>query len=237
MNYYFITGTGSGIGKALAEQLLADENNRIVGISRSCSVKHKNYSHLTIDLSNVPELLAYDFPDLEAAESIVLVNNAGMLGDIKHVGLISVENMVQTMHVNTIAVMVLCNQFLKKYEDFDTEKIIINITSGAASSPYDGWAAYCTSKAAVDMFTRVLAKEQTVKKYPAKVYAIAPGVVDTGMQDAIRTADKDNFSNIEKFINLKNDNKLYSTESVAGKLIYFIQNTNEIPDVVSRIQL
>lgn len=237
MNYYFITGTSSGIGAALVSLLVKDEQNRISGFSRSSDFRHNHFCHQPIDLSKTENFEQISFPSLSAPQKIVLINNAGALGAIAHVGNVSSSDLLQTMNVNTLAAMYLCNEFIKAYQHIEAEKIIVNISSGAALSPYDGWAAYCASKAALDMFTRVVAKEQELKQFPVKTFAIAPGVVDTNMQNQIRQTNAENFSKIDKFLDLKQSGGLYHANDVAGKLIYFIENTNKIKDVVSRIQL
>ena len=55
MKHFFITGTSRGIGKALAETLLENDNNEVTGISRTRSIKHPNYKHITTDLSNLSD--------------------------------------------------------------------------------------------------------------------------------------------------------------------------------------
>ena len=78
MNYYFITGTSKGLGKSLVEILLKDESNFIYGLSRACSLKHERHHHTKIDLSNLDEVLQFNFPELNASDNISLINNAGM---------------------------------------------------------------------------------------------------------------------------------------------------------------
>lgn len=59
---------------------------------------------------------------------------------------------------------------------------LITVGTGAASSPIASWSAYCASKAALLMLTRVIAAE-----YPQiTALSLAPGVVDTVMQRTIR---------------------------------------------------
>ncbi|MGB1248364.1 MAG: SDR family NAD(P)-dependent oxidoreductase, partial [Chitinophagales bacterium] len=139
MNYYFITGTSSGIGKALVENLVKTDSNKIVGYARRKSITHSQYCHQVIDLSDINAVQQLTFPALEKADKIVLINNAGTLGDIKHFGDIDTKDLVQALNVNTTSLAIMTNTFIKEYQDIDCKKIIINISSGAASSPYDGW--------------------------------------------------------------------------------------------------
>lgn len=238
MNYYFITGTSSGIGKALVERLLELENSKIAGYARShVNFNNDNYCHQIIDLSDEKLLNNFSFPAIKEADKIVLINNAGTLGQIAHVGNLSSQDLQKSIVLNVNAPLVLSNLFVKAYQNHSAEKIIVNISSGAASFPYDGWVAYCASKAALDMITNVMNVEQKNKEKPVYVYSIAPGVVDTQMQDQIRATDKSQFSNLDKFIELKTENKLYNVKDVANKLVDFINKKEEISDVFSRIQL
>jgi NAD(P)-dependent dehydrogenase (short-subunit alcohol dehydrogenase family) len=59
---------------------------------------------------------------------------------------------------------------------------IIDVTSGAASIPISGLSAYCASKAALDIFSKCLAREEP----EVTVIAFEPGTVDTGMHAFIR---------------------------------------------------
>ena len=59
---------------------------------------------------------------------------------------------------------------------------LITVGTGAAISPISSWSAYCCSKAALLMLTRVIAQE-----YPDVIaLSLSPGVVDTVMQQTIR---------------------------------------------------
>ncbi len=237
MNYYFITGSSSGIGKAMIAYLIGFTGNKVYGISRSNHLTDDQYTHYTLDLSDKDQLLTFNFPDIKDAKKIVLINNAGTLGDIKYMGNLSNENIYGTIQVNFTASAILCNKFLKSYGSMPIEKVLINITSGAANTPYDGWSTYCSSKAAINMLTEVLAEEQQMQTYPTKCFAIAPGVVDTYMQDTIRKVDKSNFKNIEKFKKLKSEGQLYKASMVAEKIIEFARNPQSIPSTIYRVKL
>jgi benzil reductase ((S)-benzoin forming) len=237
LNYYFITGTSRGIGEALAKELLIDKKNYVLGFSRNQSIEESNYSHKHIDLSNIESITNFDFPNVPNAESICLVNNAGTLGDIKYFGNLSDENLAHTMVTNFVAPIVLSNKFMRKYKDVANRKTIINLGSGASKTAYDGWGAYCASKAGLEMITKVIAKEQDLVNTGFEIYNIAPGVVDTKMQESIRESNPDDFSHLDKFLELKKENGLYQAEDVAVKLVELMQHPELIEELSYRIVL
>ncbi len=63
---------------------------------------------------------------------------------------------------------------------------IVNISSGAAHRPQEGWAAYCAGKAGLAMLTKSVHLEYGAQGI--RVFGLAPGVVDTGMQGQIRAS-------------------------------------------------
>lgn len=244
MNYYYITGTSRGIGKAFAEYLLENLSNKVIGISRQCTIEHPNYNHFYLDLTDVNALADFKF-DLHAhAKKIYLINNAGSLGFIKPVGKLESSIIIKNYTLNLIAPSVLTNTFMNCYETCDAEKVIVNISSGAGKTPIDGWAVYCASKAGIDMFSRVVDEEQKIRdQHPLsaihpgfKIFSIAPGVVDTNMQDEIRSASKDDFSRLENFIEYKAHNQLLEPAIVSRKYFNILENVTKIKEVLSSIK-
>ncbi len=73
---------------------------------------------------------------------------------------------------------------------------VLNLLSGAAVGPMEGWAAYCSTKAGLLMLTRCTDLEGEPEGIRA--FGIAPGVVDTGMQTAIRSARINRVSDIPR---------------------------------------
>ncbi|NDK54649.1 SDR family NAD(P)-dependent oxidoreductase [Pontibacter sp. BT213] len=240
MNYYIITGTSKGIGKALAEELLKDDNNRVIGVCRNSTITHKNYHHQPLDFSDIPAVehnLQKVFMPFNNAEKLVLVNNAGVMGDIGYVGEgMPNERFEFVFDVNVIVPAMLMNTFLKVYQQHPAEKLIVNISSGAGKYPIDGWASYCASKAALDMLSMTIQKEQDMRGSGVKVYALSPGVVDTAMQENIREADAGRFSTVEKFRDYKASNQLAQPETVAHKIIHLMHNTANYSDVIQDVR-
>ena len=236
MNILIITGGSNGIGKAIAQKYTS-ENFTVFSISRSKTVD-VNYQQITADLSNTTEAVnaintVFASVENKSITSITLLNNAGSLGEINTVGNLDSEKIKQTIQLNTTTPLVLSNEFIKFTKQLNCKKQIINISSGAAMNPYAGWSIYCTSKAALDMTTKTIATEQNELKNGVKCVAIYPGVVDTNMQTTIRKTSESEFKNVQRFIELKENNELYTPNFVADKIFQIdISNTLENGNII-----
>jgi len=229
MNYYFITGVSRGIGKALAEELLKNKTNYVIGLGRTSTIEHKQFEFISIDLRKLELVKSYKFIDIIDAESITLVNNSGMLGDVNHVGKVENQAIIDTFNLNSIAPAILMNSFANSYQDFEGKKLVVNISSGAGRHTIESWSSYCASKSALDMFAAV-ANEEQQKHYSGnaiKFLSVAPGIIDTKMQDEIRTVDKQRFSKVDTFINYKNENQLVNPVELALQLIELMSNSSQ----------
>jgi benzil reductase ((S)-benzoin forming) len=240
VNYYFITGASKGIGKAIAEELLKDKKNSVIGVSRSSTIQHKNYRHQPLDFSDIPAVehnlqkVFIPYPD---AEKLVLINNAGVIGDIGYVGEgMPNERFEFVFDVNVIVPAMLMNTFLQVYQARQVPKVVVNISSGAGQYPVDGWASYCASKAAIDMLSLTVQKEQEIRGTGVRVYSMSPGVVDTAMQEHIRESDAAKFSSVEKFIEYKAKGELASPEEVGQKIVNFLDRVEEYNDVIVTVR-
>lgn len=222
---FYITGASSGIGLALTSYILTLPGCRVIGYARRCTTANPNYTHIYADLSQPGIATNVEIPSFETAEHIVLINNAGMLGDVKPVGELNNQVLEQTFILNTIAPAVLTNRILSLYSKTNAKITIVNISSGAARHPIESWAGYCASKTALDMFSLVIQAEQKLKKNPrVTVLSIAPGVVDTPMQDHVRRVPKDIFPQAERFHQYKTKGMLENPEGVAKKIVELIFN-------------
>lgn len=235
---FFITGSSRGIGKALVEALLAeDDDNLVVGLSRTNELEHERFVFIEADLSQVSGDFARQlFSKYQATKKVVLINNAGTLGDTAYVGNIDSEKLSQAFQLNVTAPAVLMNEFVRAYGRGEAVPLILNINSGAGKSPVDGWFAYCSSKAALDMLSEVAALEAEKSGSKLKVFSVAPGVVDTAMQGEIRKKSKEDFSRVDHFVRMKEEGALASPEEVAPQLMRLIQTPEKFRDVIQDVR-
>lgn len=230
MDIIIITGGSKGIGKALANKY-ATENYKVYSLARTSSGL-ENITNIAIDLSNLTET-ENTFSALlkeivsNNVSSITLINNAGRLGKISNLENLHSNDISKTIQLNTTTPLVLSSLFIKITKQLSCKKQIINISSGAAKSPYQGWSIYCTSKAAIDMMTKAIATEQIEVENGVKCNAIYPGVVDTNMQSEIRSTNKTDFKSLQRFVDLKENNELYTPEFVA-ETIYKVDTENQL---------
>jgi benzil reductase ((S)-benzoin forming) len=226
--HFYITGTTSGLGRALTSELLKHENHWVFGIARSSITQSDRYRHLQLDLSQ-PDFPFFEF-DATDCDTIVLINNAGWIGPVVPLGEQTDSDIELAFGVNLSAAVVLTNRFLKQTKSFAGRRVIINISSGAANYPVASWATYCASKAALDMITKVLREESP----EVESLSIAPGIVDTAMQKEIRSANPDQFMAHARFMSYYENGELTAPEVVAAKIIGLLeQNLNTLPVVVS----
>ena len=227
--HIFITGVSKGLGKEFVDYFLSI-GNTVTGIGRSHSFDHPNFSFIQCDLSNLNEVKSVKFDCKE--NEVVLINNAGIIGNIKRISDQNESDIQEVMTINTISPMILCQAFLRQTEN-ENKLTIINISSGAANRPIPSWAAYCSSKIAMDRFSETIYLEEQEKGRNIKVFSIAPGVIDTSMQEKIRGSKNVDFSSLGNFISLHENGDLISTKDAVNKLVKLIRKTESNPVICS----
>ncbi|WP_158555839.1 (S)-benzoin forming benzil reductase [Peribacillus glennii] len=234
MKTYIITGASKGLGKAIAE-LCLQEGNHCIFVARSANEQlidkarsqGLKVSSILADLGDsgqLPEIVDSIFSKIGDTDELLLINNAGVVEPIKPVGQLEQNKLEDSIKVNFLAPIMLSNAFIDRTRGFPGKKTIVNVSSGAALRPYQGWAAYCSTKAGLEMFTRVTAAEQDQEQYPVTIISFSPGIMDTNMQADIRQADEKDFAHAEIFHAYKEQGRLRSPELVAEKLMALLQD-------------
>jgi benzil reductase ((S)-benzoin forming) len=224
MRLALITGGSKGLGKALVD-LYSENEWEVKEFSRSGKTRHNincDFSNPTGSASVINETF-FELSTHHWSE-VVLINNAGTLNPIGPIDLSNAGAWQENIQVNLNSCITSTGLFLKYFGKVAT-CYIANISSGAANKPYFGWSLYCASKAAIEAFTMCVALEQSQTSNPVTAFIINPGVIDTGMQELIRSQDKACFKDLDRFKQLKSDKSLQTPSKVA-KAIYSIVDSS-----------
>lgn len=229
MEYIIITGASQGLGNALAKTiigkdkillLVARDECKLIELKDELLATYQQQSFIySYDLSNLEQaklLVSELISQIEKSEGwrITLINNAGTIHPIKTVDELKKEDISSSMTVNTMAPMFIISELMEHTEYNKKELRVINISSGAYQNPVEGWSLYCASKAAIQMFIEVSILEN-INNSRIKIVSIDPGIMNTGMQESIRSATSKGFKKKDTFLSLFRENKLRNTKQVA----------------------
>jgi alcohol dehydrogenase/benzil reductase ((S)-benzoin forming) len=211
-----ITGCSSGLGLALTNYYLK-KNFKVFGISRTKpNIDNQNFFHINFDLSQVDKIkekLTDILKEINEFETVFL--NAGMLGKIKVLKDLSIEELNEVYSLNVYT----NKELLDILMNIKVKNIII-ISSGASKNGYKGWASYSLSKAGVNMLANLYSNEMI----NTKILAVAPGVIKTPMTDYIRfELDEKIFPSVKKL----NDGVVQTPQETAIKLDNLINKIDE----------
>ena len=181
MNTALITGTSAGLGRALAERLLAD-GWTVHGFARgSQALAHANFHAHSVDVTDEAAVRAAVATISEAGRIDLLVNNAGA-ASMNALLLTPGETAERLMRVNYLGTF-HCLQAVGKVMVRQRGGMIINLTTVAVPLSLEGEAAYVASKAAVEALTKVAAKE--LASQGVRVIALGFGPIDTRLTRAV----------------------------------------------------
>ena len=193
---------------------------RVIDISRRGA---KGIEHFPADLaepaewSRVAELFASEMKGF-AGERVVFVHSAGTLDPIGFAGEVEAESYARQVLLNAAAPQVLGDAFLRAAGSTSAPCTLLFITSGAATSVYEGWSAYGAGKSAVDQWARTAGAEQKRRGGRCRVLAVAPGVIETAMQEQICAMTEENFPVVERFRELHRAGALRDAADAARDL-------------------
>ena len=132
----------------------------------------------------------------------VLINNAGVIEPISHLGAADPDAWGDVIDINLKGVFNGMHAVLPVMKAAG-RGTILTISSGAAHGPVEAWSHYCTSKAGVNMLTRCLDKEEGANGIRAM--GLSPGTVATQMQREIKASGVNPVSQLDWDVHIPPD--------------------------------
>jgi len=187
-----ITGGGSGMGRAVAQELcrsgiqvfVADVDLAAAGKTVQAAEGFTGQAEAhRVDVSNSNSVESL-FADLkQRVESLdLLVHAAAILGQTVFIEQMEDQQWRQMMTVNLDGAFYCCREAVRWMKPHKTGRIIL-FSSVAALTPTPGAVHYSAAKGGINVLGKSLAKE--VAKYNIRVNIIAPGYIDTPMLNGL----------------------------------------------------
>jgi benzil reductase ((S)-benzoin forming) len=232
-----VTGTTSGIGESVAQQLL-DRGWRVFGVARrGAAIRHERYEHLTVDLGDTPSLVRVIEPRLDALFGVATLSRVGLVNNAANVGLLGpvadmdIGQLPVVLATNLVAPMWLMGQFLRRTPNA-TPLRIVNVSTAAAVRGFAGLGAYGSSKAALRMAGMVLEAETEEQRSRGEdrdiaILSFEPGTVDTPMQEAARSSSRDTLPSVDMFKRIATEERLVPPAVPAKDIVTFLESDGE----------
>jgi NAD(P)-dependent dehydrogenase (short-subunit alcohol dehydrogenase family) len=200
-----VTGASRGIGAAAAAAL-AKAGATVMLTARNGRLA-ADVAQAIIESGGRASATACDVSDYAAVEALVaetegrfgrvdaLINNAGVIEPIATIADSDPAVWARNIEINLIGaynpIRALLPRMIKAGGG-----TIVNVSSGAAIRPLEGWSAYCTAKAGLAMLTRAIMLENPANGI--RVFGFQPGTTDTDMQVTIRASGINMISKIPR---------------------------------------
>lgn len=197
MKWIIVTGDTGGLGRAIVECVLQNQDFAVLGISRTSNeftsrmeeaYPHR-YRHLNYDLSDLEPLAVFFKTHVQPVGDIYgLVNNSAYAYDdiLTNANLTQLETMFK---VNVHAPIMLTKLVIRNMLLHQTEGSIVHISSVSASTGYKGLSMYAATKGALESFSKGVAREWGRKGIRSN--CVAPGFMDTAMTTRLAGELKD----------------------------------------------
>jgi NAD(P)-dependent dehydrogenase (short-subunit alcohol dehydrogenase family) len=200
-----VTGASRGIGEAAAValakagaavMLAARDGARTPSVTARIEGAGGKAASAVCDVSDYASVASVVADTLARFGRLdALVNNAGVIEPIGPVGTADPAAWARSIGINLVGAFHCIRACLEPMRAAGGGTIV-NVSSGAAHRPMEGWSAYCTGKAGLAMLTRAVALEHAAEGI--RVFGFAPGTIDTDMQVTIRASGVNPISKIPR---------------------------------------
>lgn len=204
-----ITGASRGIGAAAAREfaragarvaLLARSEAEIAALAAEIGPQALALRCDVADAGDVAQALAAVVQRFGRLD--VLINNAGVIEPIARLAEAGVAAFSAAVDINLKGVFHGMRAALPVMQA-QGAGTIINVSSGAAVNPLEGWGGYCASKAGALMLTRVAHLEEAA--HGIRVLGMSPGTVATEMQVKIKASGVNPVSQLDFAVHIPAD--------------------------------
>lgn len=234
-----ITGGSRGLGWALVRQL-ADAGHRVLCIARRPPPQARPgltaWSRDLEDALPVAEELAEWLTGQPAVSEVTLINNAGVIADLTDLADGEGADLRRALRVGLEAPTLLTAAFLRATAGWPVPRRVVLVSSGLGRRAMAGSATYCAAKAGMDHLARAVALEEAAHPNGARIVSLAPGVIDTDMQQQLRSADPGRFADRGRFVALKDGGQLDSPEQAAARMVRYLQRADFGTDPVADVR-
>lgn len=224
-----VIGAGRGIGRAIAVSfatrgarvvLGARTASQIQDAAAECRQAGVDATAVTVDVADWNSVTAFAERAFALMPDIgVLVNSAGIYGPIGSAEDNDVEAWVRAVSINLNGVYFVCRAFVPRFKVRGGGKIVL-LGGGGAAGPLPFFSSYAASKAGLVRLADTLAVE--LSSWNVQINVIAPGLIDTSMQDEVLAAGRAAGAMYDKIRRLRETGAGAVSADVAAELAVYL---------------
>lgn len=190
MKWIIVTGDSGGLGSVIVEEILKKNLYGVIGISRKKNEKiekllhlYPNYKHINFDLMNVDEIKGLYINEIKnIGEVYGLVNNSAVAYDdiVTNADIKKLDSMFK---VNVYAPIILTKYAIRDMLLNNNKGSIVHVSSVSAHTGYKGLSMYASTKGALEVFSKNIAREWGIKGIRSN--CVAPGFMETDISSSL----------------------------------------------------
>lgn len=226
MKWIIVTGDSGGLGSAIVEEILKKDLYGVIGISRKRNEKienllskYTNYKHINFDLMNVDKIKGLYVNEIKKIGEVYgLVNNSAVAYDdiVTNADIKKLDNMFK---INVYAPIILTKYVIRDMILNNNKGSIVHVSSVSAHTGYKGLSMYASTKGALEVFSKNIAREWGIKGIRSN--CVAPGFMETDISSGLTDEQR---QKIYKRTSLK---KATDIESVAKAIVFLLSEDSK----------